>query len=680
MLLHDKLLSIKDLPLHEQNIVLKKMFEPLTENVDVMGSEFECLCILTNLTSKDLSEITNQKHAKQILSVDTFWAKFHKVLSQLHTHNLKWPDSRVNLKHQIRVIKKAGELPKLGWSRNSSDYRLGRMLTTTFIWNDSEHSLISVWLSDHVDWRKAAYKLGITKDFWYQIKQEIESIFSESHFPEVVDYHSPELLFPYKNHYLTVTPVVSHSTQLSLQRPQGLPLHVLSFNHPSALGVLCGSLGGHVRMLKFAPFSKQGKECTMNAFKDYLEPYMLTTKFANSIYQAIVDVKTYSSLRIKRRSRLKVLNALDKLMEDWVAPLIQAKLSSRNGSDLEKLSDEEQRFLNERNPDLKEFARYLNRKLHAELELKKYSKSFSYHQRLIGVTQNRLEVHLKRVLLSHKPSEPSDCIFIILKGLRINEANGLNNPYVAGMPSMIGLYGFLHLFERQLSEVYPNVSLASFALQCSHYSANASSSLPAPNIPDKEMRIKRSGILPEFKFDGKFSIVVNLKVLLDDHEELDVEKIKTSLPERLWGGSVHPPFLYEDTEWVSIVRSYGSLKKYIVQNLYLGNWISPVKQDATDLSARIELLKENNELSLCLVGYKLLEEVKPRNVISGIHAFSEPLIDLCLLQSTYKLMKTRKSIEQSIFWEYVPISQSCTTLRVSQVCGEPYEASQSTKL
>jgi len=681
MLLIDVLDSTKDLSLNDQSSALKKLFEPYTENVDVTGLEFECLCILSNLTSKDAAELTNHKHAKQVLAVDAFWLKFQKVLSQLHTHNLKWPDSRVNLKHQIRALPKVGQLPKLGWSGNSSDYRLGRMLTTTFIWNGVEHSLISVWLRDHLEWRKAAYRLGLSKAFWYQIKQELEVVFSDSHFPEVVDQHSTELLFPYKNHYLTITPVVSHATQLSIQRVSGLPIHTLSFAHPSAVGSLCGSLGGRVRMLKFSPFNtKQADQISASGFKSFLEPYVLTTKYANRVYQAIVDVKTYSSLRLKRRARLKALSALDGLFVEWLAPLIQAKLSSNRKSEIENLNEEERVFLSSSDPDLQEFSRYLNRKWHSELERNKFTKFFSYHQRLIGVTQKRLAVHLKRVLLDNMQSESSDQVFLVLKGLRVNEANGLNNPYVAGMPSMIGLYGFLHKFERHLSEIYPDVTVASFALQCSHYGSHASIALPAPSIPDKDMRIKRSGIMPEFTFDGKFSIVVKLKRLTDDQGMLDIEQIKAALPERLWGGSVHPPFLYEDTEWAAIIRDTESLKKYFVKNLYYGNWISPVNQDGLDFSGRVELLKEKYDLSLCLVGYKLLEEIKPRTVTSGIHAFCEPLIDLCQLQPTYKLLSTRKSLEQALFWEYVPVSQSCTTLRVSRTCGDPHETSQYTEL
>lgn len=681
MLLIDELDSTKDLSLKDRSDVLKKLFEPYTDNVDVTGLEFECLCILSNLTSKDAAELTNHKHAKQVLAVDAFWLKFKKVVYQLHTHNLKWPDSRVSLKHQIRAITKVGQLPKLGWSGNSSDYRVGRLLTTTFIWKGAEHSLISVWLRDHLEWRKAAYKLGLSKAFWYQIKHELETVFSDSHFPEMVDQHSPELLFPYKNHYLTITPVVSHATQQFIQRVNGLPIHTLSFAHPCAIGSLCGSLGGRVRMLKFSPFTaQQANHISVSGFRSYHEPYVLTTKYANRVYQVIVDVKTYSSLRLKRRARLKALSALDGLLVDWLAPLIQAKLSSNSGSEIEGLNGEERLFLSSIDPDLQEFSRYLNRKWHSELESNKFSKFFSYHQRLIGVTQKRLVAHLKRVLLDNTQSESSDQVFLVLKGLRVNEANGLNNPYVAGMPSMIGLYGFLHKFERQLREIYPDVTVASFALQCSHYSSHASIALPAPSIPDKDMRIKRSGVMPEFTFDGKFSIVVKLKRLADDQGMLDIEPIKAALPERLWGGSVHPPFLYEDIEWAAIVSDVESLKKYFVKNLYYGNWISPVKQEGLDFSGRVELLKEKYDLSLCLVGYKLLEEIKPRNVTSGIHAFCEPLVDLCQLQPTYRLLKTRKSLEQALFWEYVPVSQSCTTLRVSQICGDPHAASQSTEL
>ena len=371
---------------------------------------------------------------------------------------------------------------------------------------------------------------------------------------------------------------------------------------------------------------------------------------------------------------------MDNILEEWMSPLIQAKLASKNISKIEGLSQEEQNFLEMSFVDIDGFSRYLNRKLHGELERNKYTCHFSYHQRLVGVTQKRLVSLLKRVL-SEKPSlDASDETFLVFKNLRVNEANGLNNPYVAGMPSMIGLYGFLHQFERQLNEICPDVSVASFALHCSHYSSHGSIALPAPSIPDKEMRIKRSGVMPEFKFDGKFSIIVKLNRLTDNDDPLDIEQVKAALPERLWGGSIHPPYLYEDTEWASIVSGANNLKQYMARHMFFGNWISPEKQNKLELNDRVELLKANHDLSLCLVGYDLLEPIKSRNVISGIHAFCESLIDLCRLKQTFTVIRGSKPLESQLFWQYVPVSQNCTTLRVSPVCGETHAASQSAEL
>jgi CRISPR-associated protein Csy2 len=246
--------SDNSLSLKEFNDTAKKLFELNSDLVDVTDQELLCLAILVNLTSKVECRLDNIQNAKTTLNSDLFWTKFRKVASQLHTHNLKWPDSRVSLKHQIRVIPQNGELPEFGWAGNSSDYRIGRMLTSTFLWRGSKHSLVSIWLDDDVIWRKAAYKLGINKASWYSIKKELQELFSGSHFPEEIDQHTHELLFPYKdNHYLTVTPVASHVDQLLIQSISGVPIQTLSFPHPSALGVLCGCMGGHMRFIKQSP-------------------------------------------------------------------------------------------------------------------------------------------------------------------------------------------------------------------------------------------------------------------------------------------------------------------------------------------------------------------------------------------------------------------------------------------
>jgi CRISPR-associated protein Csy2 len=677
LLSSDNSLSLKDF-----NDIAKKLFELNSDLVDVTDQELLCLAILVNLTSKAECRFDNIQNAKTTSSGDLFWTKFRKVASQLHTHNLKWPDSRVSLKHQIRVIPQNGELPEFGWAGNSSDYRIGRMLTSTFLWRGSKHSLVSVWLDDDVIWRKAAYKLGINKMFWYSIKQELQELFSGSHFPKEIDQQTHELLFPYQdNHYLTVTPVASHVDQLLIQSISGVPIQTLSFPHPSALGVLCGCMGGHMRFIKQSPLLRRSATKSSYAeLQGVFNVYPVTCKQAVSIYREIIDVNTYSSLRLKRRARLLVLKQLDDVLRQWIAPFIRLKLIGKDVAETNKLSDEEHYFLRSKETDLQDFSRYLNRKLHCVLEHNKYTRSYCYHQLLLGVTQKRLASILERAfsINAKVTSDNEEELYLVLKNLRLTEANGLNNPYVAGMPSMIGLYGFLHRFERRLIDCYPQVSVESFALHCNQYQVINKNKLPAYSIPEKDMGIRRSGIVPECSFDGKFSIVVKLNRHSGCTDKLDVELLKQVLPERLWGGSLHPPFLYEETEWAQLFYGSNNLKQFIAINLFDGNWLTPVRGSGFDLSSNLELLKQKTKLSLCLVGYRLLEPIKSREVASGIHAFCESLISLCSREHSIDVIRAASNIEKQIFWQFMPTSQSCTTLQVGPVCGESNATSQST--
>lgn len=669
--------SLKDF-----NETAKKSFELNTDLVDVTDHELSCLVILVNLTSKVECRLDSIKNAKTVIKQDLFWVKFRKVTSQLHTHNLKWPDSRVSLKHQIRVIPQNSKLPEFGWAGNSSDYRMGRMLTSTFMWRGNDHSLVSVWLGDNVIWRKAAYKLGINKKFWGSIKHEFQDLLAESHFPEIVDRYSRELLFPYKdNHYLAVTPVLSHVDQLLIQKVSGVTTQTLNYPHPSALGVLCGCMGGHMRFIKQSPLMR--RSATKSSYAEQQEvfnPYPVTCKQAVNIYRETIDVNTYSSLRLKRRTRLLVLKQLDDALSQWIAPFIRLKLIGKDATETSNLSDEEHYFLRSNETDLQKFSRYLNRKFHGVLEHNKYTRSYSYHQRLLGVTQKRLASILERAFsINAKVISDNEAeLYLVLKNLQLTEANGLNNPYVAGMPSMIGLYGFLHRFERQLIDCYPEVSVESFALHCNQYQVINKNKLPAYSIPEKDMGIKRSGIVPECSFDGKFSIVVKLNRHSSSTNELDLELLKQFLPERLWGGSLHPPFLYEETQWADLVYGSNSLKHYIMLNLFDGNWLTPVKNTGYNLASNIELLKKKDRFSLCLVGYSLLEQVKYREVSSGIHAFCEPLVGLCEKQGSMYVIRATSHIENQIFWQFMPITQSCTTLRVGSVSGDNNAPTQST--
>ncbi|MBU2023466.1 MAG: hypothetical protein KKA29_14260, partial [Gammaproteobacteria bacterium] len=359
---------------------------------------------------------------------------------------------------------------------------------------------------------------------------------------------------------------------------------------------------------------------------------------------------------------------------------LRLKLIGKEATETSKLSDEEHYFLRSKETDLQDFSRYLNRKLHGVLEHNKYTRSYSYHQRLLGVTQKRLISILERAfsINADVTSDNEEELYLVLKNLRLTEANGLNNPYVAGLPSMIGLYGFLHRFERQLIDCYPQVSVESFALHCNQYQVINKNKLPAYSIPEKEMGIRRSGIVPECSFDGKFSIVVKLHKHSGFTDKLDVELLKQVLPERLWGGSLHPPFLYEQTEWAELFHGSNSLKHYIALNLFDGNWLAPVRGIGFDLSQNLELLKEKAKLALCLVGYRLLEPIRSREVDSGIHAFCEPLISLCTRERSIDLIRAASNIEKQIFWQFMTISQSCTTLQVGPVCGESNATSQST--
>lgn len=664
-------ISVKNEDTSVYNTSIKRLFEPYTPFVDVTGSEKGCICILANLTSNSEGKLNDINSAKKVLKQDFFWDKVFKTLNQLHTHNLKWPDARVNLKHHIRVIKAGSVLPRMSWSGNSGDYRYARFFTSDFIWENQRHSLLSIWINDESDWRKAFRSLGINKANWYQIRRKLISMFEEACFPTEIDCHLPQIIFPYKDHhYITLTPVVAYTEQALIQESKiKLPVIRFSYPHPSALGLLCGSKGGHMQFLSFYPLHNKQKYFEENKLSDHencstiLNKYLVTSPKASDIYSNVIDFKVNQSLRIMRKARLKLLKELDSLLLEWVHQLIFKRYGKNHESEI-NLNDFERAFVQGKDAIDNDFINYLNRTLHEHLGNNKYTKKYSYHQNLIGVTQNRLLATIKRVTLKKTELLNDDKnVYLVLHKMRICEANGLNNPYVAGMPSMIGLYGYAHNLQRKLQEKYPYVAVRSFALHCSSHQNYRLTNLPEPSIPEKENRIKRSGVLPKYPFDGTYSLI--FKIQLSNHDDMDTEHLKGYIPELLWGGGLIPPPLYETTDWLKVIHSNQSLYDFISGDLFTGSWLAPSQFEPEVIEKLLPRLRENKDFLPSLVGYRLLENPTSRtDAYTGLHAFSEPIIGLCKRLGTYEIMQSKQSYINTIFWRARWHYSKCTTLIV----------------
>ncbi|RXJ71340.1 hypothetical protein CS022_21155 [Veronia nyctiphanis] len=275
-----------------RNAQIKRAFMPYTAPICVNGFEEQTIVVLLNLAllNANCKDYLNADTAREFLQSEDNINRSLTAISWFHTHNLKYPDCRVNKQKLLclesskypNLVSHYSSSTELGWANNSNQYQYPLWLLSSFVWQGKVTSLFNFLIENDATWMPLLAKFGLTKKRASLIKKSLKEALSKSSFPDSVHPLSKRLRFPWKGEELTITPVVNHGFQTALERYFRSPecrfntIRLLLPNS-AAIGSLAGALGGNMRLLNYPlsvrPHSKRtlssSREKTHRFFDDF---------------------------------------------------------------------------------------------------------------------------------------------------------------------------------------------------------------------------------------------------------------------------------------------------------------------------------------------------------------------------------------------------------------------------
>ena len=675
-----QLLNLNDQ--NEQSLQMRKAFAPYTPLVEVTGNEILALVVLLNLTLKrdtveclldeKLAEVTlkNQKHLDTCVS-EVRW---------LHSHNLKYPDTRVSGQRLIveaqpmteGVISSSLFPQMLGWSHNASAVNKAKLFGSSFLWQQRVCNLADLLIEKELEWQKAFQALGMAKRQVYELREQVQQAINENQIPSEVSDFSPQLRFPYEGDYISITPVVSHAVQASLQQHRSQ--HVghfadVSHAHPASVGDLSSSLGGHISVLNYPPPVWPSSTSNLHhsrlarvlAGKEVFEIGAIRNKAFLKALDALTSSNRQQTRQLRMKSRVASLRFIRKRLAEWIAPLIEWRevcLENAYSIDDCGIGELERQLLEVDYDKYPTLISLLNQRLHQQLQTGSTTSKYAYHPQLLAPLKSQLLWVLRSFGKVATPSEvpSSSSQYLYLQGLRVFDAKSLANPSLNGVPSLTAVWGFAHNFQRRMNKLMScNLRVKGVAWFIRGYSAKPTSKLPEFSVLKRDdQSIKRSGVITSRYCDLVMDVVLELE--RNDEEVLlssaDVQFLQAALPSAFSGGCLQPPSLYESKDWCKVYSDRQLLFSTLVRLPINGCWVCPSKTKLKGFDDIFESCSRDSFEKPAMVGYALLEEpLKRYGSIEQHHAFAEPLIGMVSCKSAIEVrLKGEKEFFKGSFW------------------------------
>lgn len=657
-----ELLSISDQSARDK--ALRHAFAAFTPDIEVAGDELFALVVLLNLTLKrgQGAELDDEQQAKTLLLDQNHLDKCAKQARWLHSHNLKYPDSRVS--HQPLVMPSPPQIPgvvtsaglpmRLGWANNGGDINYAKLFCSSFLYHGITSNL-ALQLVAKVPvpaWIDAFRKLGLADSAIVELQGQLAKILAIMTVPSEVSYYSKQVRFWYQRDYCAITPVVSHGLMGQLQHliyEKQIPHLTISHAHPASVGSLVGAVGGKVAVLDYPPPVRarkgqtfaQSRTTRINQGDSLFDRTILRDGVFIKALQHLIDPAGLTH-RQRKRSQLSALRYLRRQLACWLAPLIewrdeiqqtQCEMPSINPDSVEW------QVLNCPLSALPSLVTRLAESCHLALQNCSATHRLAFHPRLLIPIKTQLRWLLNKLAIDNKPapSKPATCCYLHLSGLRVYDAIALANPYLCGIPSLSALAGFCHDYERRLTSLLKrSVHLTGVAWYLHDYHLQSAKNLPAPLLPISEKEfsaISRPGVIDGKYCDLGMDLVLALHVD-DDHPAFsadELNRIQAAFPSRFAGGCLHPPSLYEGKPWCKIHADRGELFSTLSRLPRSGCWIYPHPSQVNQLEGLLDTLSTDHRLRPVSTGYVFLESPQIRiGSVEKHHVYAESAIGLAL--------------------------------------------------
>jgi len=578
-----------------RNTELKRAFNALSEAVCIDGTEVQAIHILVNLTAKLTAEldVISQAEARSLLRSEEWLSKCVATIRFRHTHNLKYPDykNRGVLRLEPLGTLAAGYISsqlcedrtKLGWAHNSADINYQLFFCAVFNWHGSDYCIADLIRQENTIFRDMLLEAGMYKKDFLMVLKELQKIASKQTLLEL----GPELRqirLPYRNTYCALTPVPSHVLQREI--------HLALKNERTHRCMIAHTRAASVSDLAT---SAAGKIFTFRTLPQKLRMWHT----AKPHYQLHDSGLLALMQLVKSDQMLLTDNNRKRLVKDWKHETLNYIDSWKKVYNIQSgltVSTVLERF-------------------NAHLSKTKLGSKLAYNPEVTKLLNLLIDDALTG---PQAPKELSQHQYLMLPSIRVSGASALSSAYTVGIPSLMGMWGFLHAFERkvQCQVNCKAFQIESFAVCLHEFTLDNRGLTRETNLDGKKLVVP--AVLPTRYCDLVLSFVLKIH---KHQQQLAPEQLISCLPNSLCQGAVHVKvdglqhILWRDSFYQTAQNTPEKRGRWLVPDLNF------IPSDVQSLTAEPNLL-------LSTVGYQLLETPteKAGAVDELPHAFAEPVL------------------------------------------------------
>lgn len=646
------------------------------------------MIVLLNLSHKRqlVPEIMDKNRAANTLKDWKHIENCAHEVQWLHSHNLKYPDTRIAHQRLLvkaekpsgSVISSFNSVSRLGWSHNSAAVNKAKLFGTQFTFHGVPHCLATIFLDNNQRWQEELKKLGMSDGQWVYLQSLFDSYFNKNITPSSVDRRSVQVTFPYQGKDISITPVASNSllTDIQISRHQKSgKFSKIKHWHPASVGDLVSSLGGHVSVLNYPPFlnfgQRHGKEvnvgCTDKVNIDFHHRALKSRDFISACSN-VIESKNLIKSKERKDNRRSAIKLLRQSLAEWLSPISYWRGVKGEANKGEKI-DIAFLLTSASDENLLENLSELNQELHSALIKYPGTQSFAYHPELLIPFKSQL----KNLLMGFKKQEGEDVVersfhYLHLKNVHVFDAQALSCPYLVGLPSLLAVWGTVYNYQLRLKSLLDrNIVFDGVAWFLRQYEFSSGAKIPAPYLPPAKPgeAPKRPGLIDMRFCDLRMDLVLRYR-LEDGHDislgDDDLPMLQAAFPSRFAGGTMQPPPLHQDLHWCQLHRDASSLFEAISLLPVDGRWIVDSDEQVESINSLVAWLSKHPHHLPALSGYQLLEVPCSRQGSHRqLHAYAEPLVGLVeTVPPTSFWFKSQAYFLKNAFWRLK--SQNLTML------------------
>ena len=660
---------------------LKKLFMPWSQDVVIDGFEREALAVLLNISSNhkkdkcdDLLDITR---AKKYLKNKANHSLFLAEVKWFHTHNLKFPDCRVNGQRLIAkpiltdesFISSSTLEASLGWAHDGASYRHPIWLLSPFSWQSKTVTILSLIEQKDPVWLEILYEFGLSCEQLKHIQSILLTDLPKETLPTSVSTFSKQVRFPWNNDYVSITPVVSHSIQRELEVRSRAKESKLQFTstflpNPQNIGFLCGSVGGHVQVLDYPLGVEFNPDQTLVASRQkkgrYFDDYQITNLKICQVLSHLVEIDPLKTQKQRDRARKVQTNILRKQIALWMLPLLELR-DIKDATPEDKIPEYHdplvQAFMTQPESEFTSLSSKFNRHIHFIFQKNKYTAKFAYHPNLINVVKSQIDWILEKISKDNSQDVYVNSEqYIYLSHLRVQDAVAMSSPYLSGAPSLSAIWGFMHQYQRKLNELVNGdfqFEFSSFSLFVRSENIQNTAKLTEPKSPIKKRtisNIKRPAIIGQRLSDLEIDLIIRV----NSNKQIVslLSELKAALPEVFAGGVIYQPPISLNINWLRTFTSKSELF-YIIKGLpAYGCWLYPSNQQPKTFDELEDFLNDNVDIIPVSMGYHFLERPTSReNALTESHAYAENVLGIAeRLNPIDVRLNRREQFFSNAFW------------------------------